>query len=239
MSEHISRRELKQDKFRDSLEHGAEAVASHRQLASMLLLVGVLLAAGFGGWKIYADRRTVKATAALDAAAKVYNARIRGAGEASETGEITYPDEAGKMRDASVKFAEVADTYPSTNAGRQARYYQALCLEDLEQFNQALEQLKKLEGAGDPELAAMARYQTAVINGRTGKPEEAVKILRALVDKPSVFVPRSLALLELAGQLRSNNPHEAAGIYQQLKKEFPDSPIAEEADRGLGMLPKS
>jgi hypothetical protein len=80
----------------------------------------------------------------------------------------------------------------------------------------------------------------AVIYSRTGKPDEAVKIFRVLADKPSVFVPRPLVLLELAGVLRSSNPKEAASIYQKIKKEFPDTTIADQADRGLDALsPKS
>ena len=54
------------------------------------------------------------------------------------------------------------------------------------------------------------------------------------------FVPRPLALLELAGVLRQTNPKEAANVYQQIKKEFPDSAISEQADRGLDTVaPKS
>ena len=86
----------------------------------------------------------------------------------------------------------------------------------------------------------MAEYQTGVIYARTGKNDDAVKIFRALADKPSVFVPRPLAMLELAAVLRQSNPKEAANVYQQVKKEFPESAISEQADRGLDTLaPKS
>ena len=86
----------------------------------------------------------------------------------------------------------------------------------------------------------MAQYQMAIIYSRTGKPDDAVKTLRALADKQSTLVPRPLVLLELAGILRSSNPKEAASIYQQIKKEFPDTTIADQADRGLDFLsPKS
>src|SRR5207248_8278229 len=119
-------------------------------------------------------------------------------------------------------------------------YYAALCLEDLDRQNQALEELKKISGSSDKELAAMAQYQMAVIYARTGKPDDAVKLLRVLADKPSVLVPRPLVLLELAGALRNSNPKEAASIYQQIKKDFPDSTIADQADRGLdAMAPKT
>ncbi len=73
-----------------------------------------------------------------------------------------------------------------------------------------------------------------------GKTPDAIKILRALADKPTVLVPRPFVLLELASQLRQTNPQEAASVYQQIKKEFPDTSISEEADRGLDMIsPKS
>jgi len=51
-----------------------------------------------------------------------------------------------------------------------------------------------------------------------------------------VFVPRPLVLLELAGVLRQSNPLEAATVYEQLKKEFPNTAVSDEADRGLETL---
>ena len=85
----------------------------------------------------------------------------------------------------------------------------------------------------------MAQYQMAVIYSRTGKTDDAVKVYRALADKPSVIVPLPFVLLELADTLRPSKPKEAAAIYQQIKKDFPDSAIAERADSELGLLPKS
>lgn len=233
MSDHISRRELKQDRIHDAIEHGAEAVYSHKQLTLIVLLVILVGIAFYGGWSIYNDRQTAAASAALDMGMKAYSARIGTMPDASEPGDVSYANEAARASDALTKFNIVANKYPRTNPGRLARYYAALCLEDLERHNQALEDLKKLTSGSDKELAGMAQYQTAVIYARTGKPNEAVKILRELADKHPVFVPRPLALLELASVLRQTNPKEAAGVYQQIKKEFPDSSISEEADRGL------
>ena len=49
-----------------------------------------------------------------------------------------------------------------------------------------------------------------------------------------------MAPLSLAGVLRTTKPQEAASVYEQIKKEFPDTAIAEAADRGLDVLsPKS
>jgi predicted negative regulator of RcsB-dependent stress response len=240
LSDHISRKELKQDKIHDALEHGAEAVYSHKQVSLIVLVVVLVVAAAYGGWSVYHDRQTAAASAEFDNAMKAYSGHIGPSADPAEAGEPSYADEAARSNDALQKFTVVADKYPSTNPGRLARYYAALCLEDLDKENQALEELKKISAGSDKELASMAQYQTAVMYSRTGKADDAAKIFRALADKPSVFVPRPLALLELAGVLRQNNPKEAAIIYQQVKREFPESAISEEADRGLDTLgPKS
>jgi tetratricopeptide (TPR) repeat protein len=238
--EHISRKELKQDKIKETFAHGAEAVISHGQFTAIVVTLVLAIALGWGGWRFYIDRQTVQASSALDSAMKAYQGRIGAAPDPAEPNEPVYSDEAARVQDALKKFTAAADQYPKTNPGKLARYYSALCLEDLERHNQALEELKKISGGSDKELSAMAQYQMAVIYSRTGKPDDAIKLFRALADRPSAIVPRPLALLELAGVLRQSKPQEAATIYQQIKKEFPDTPLAEQADRGLDSLsPKS
>ncbi|HEV1994828.1 MAG TPA: tetratricopeptide repeat protein [Candidatus Acidoferrum sp.] len=240
MSDHISRKELKQDRIKETIEHGAEAVISHGQFTLIVVLVLLVGALVWGGWRFYIDRQTVEASAAFDASMKAYQGRIASAPDPAEPNEPFYPDEPARVQDALQKFTKVADKYPSTNPGKLARYYSALSLEDLERHNQALEELKKISGSSDKELAAMAQYQMAVIYARTGKPDDAVKTFRALADKQSALVPRPLVLLELAGILRNSDPKEAASIYQKIKKEFPDTAIADQAERGLDTLsPKS
>ncbi len=240
MAEHISRKELKQDKIHDAIEHGAEAVFSHTTVLAAAVLAVVVVAVGYFSWRFYNDRQTVQATAALDLATRAYSARIAAAPDPNDPGEAFYPTELARAEDAVKKFSAVAEKYPNTNPGRLAAYYAALCYEDLERHNQALEQLKKISSGKDKELVAMAQYQIGVIYERTGKPAEAAKAFRDLADHPSVFVPRPLVLLELAETLRQSNPKEAVDVYTQLKKEFPNTAVSEEADRGLETLaPKS
>jgi hypothetical protein len=240
VAEHLSRKELKQDKIHDAIEHGAEAVFSHTALLAAAVLIAVIVAASYAGWRFYTDRKTVQASAALDQAMKAYTARIGATPDPSDPGELLYPTEQARAEDAAQKFSAVANTYPGTNPGRLARYYAALCYEDLDHQNQALEELKKISSGNDKELVAMAQYQMGVVYERTGKPAEAVKVFRTLAEHSSVFVPRPVALLELAEALRQTDPKGAAGVYEQLKKEFPNTAVSDEADRGLQTLaPKS
>jgi predicted negative regulator of RcsB-dependent stress response len=240
VTEHISRKELKQDKIKETIEHGAEAVISHGQFTLILVIVALVVAIGYGGWRFYVERQTVQASSEFDNAMKAYQGRVGVAPDPSAPNEPVYVNDMARAEDASTKFAAVANKYPSTNPGKLARYYSALCLEDLERHNQATEELKKITGGSDKELAGMAQYQLAVIYSRTGKTDEAIKMFRALADKPTVLVPRQLSLLELAGVLRTTKPQEAVTIYQQLKKDFPNTATADAADRGLEAIsPKS
>jgi predicted negative regulator of RcsB-dependent stress response len=238
--EHISRKELKHDRVRESFEHGAEAVLSHTRVLSMVLLVVIIGAAGYLGWKFYDQRQTGQAQAALDEAMKIFNASISTPGEQPLPGELVYPDATKRAQDAQTKFAVVASQYPHTNPGKLARYYSALCLMDLDRINQAAEELKKLNAGSDKELSAMAQYQTALIDERTGKNDEAAKVLRGLSTSNAVLVPKPMVLLELARVVGQSDAKQATGIYEQLKKDYPNTTVADQADRGLDLLsPKS
>jgi predicted negative regulator of RcsB-dependent stress response len=240
VSEHISRKELKQDKVRETFEHGAEAVLSHTRIASIAMVVIIVIAAGYLGWRFYSDRQNNQAQAQLDDAMRIFNAPLAVPGQPPLPGEITYSDSAKRETDAQVKFAAVANKFPSTKPGKVGRYYSALCLMDLDKLNQASEELNRLDAGSDKELSALAQYQKALIAERSGKKDDAVRLLRALSTTGSVLVPKPLVLLELAGLLRTSDPKEATNIYEQLKKEFPNSAIVDEADRGLqSVSPKS
>jgi hypothetical protein len=240
VSEHISRKELKQDKVRETFEHGAEAVLSHTRIATIAVLAIVVVAAGYLGWKFYSERQANQAQAALDDAMKVYNAGVLTSGQPSLPGELTFADQSQRAQQAQTKLSAVAAQYPRTPAGRLARYYSALCLMDLDRLNQAGEELKKLDAGSDKELSALAQFQMAVIAERSGKTDEAVKGFRALSTLDSVLVPKPMVLLELANVLSQSDPKQATSLYEQIKKDYPNTAVADQAERGLDLLiPKS
>ena len=236
MTEHISRKELKHDKVRETFEHGAEAVLSHTRLASIAVLALILAASAYLGWKFYSERQTGQAQVALDDAMKIFNAPISLPGQPALPGELTYTDAAKRAQDAEPKLAAVAAQYPRTNPGKLARYYSALCLMDMDRLNQASEELKKLDAGSDKELAALAKYQTALIAERNGKKDEAIKTLQELSTSGAVLVPKPMVLLELAGLYSQSDRKQATALYEQLKKDYPNTPVADEADRGLELL---
>jgi predicted negative regulator of RcsB-dependent stress response len=167
---------------------------------------------------------------------KIFQARIRTAGEPAQPGEDTYVDEKNKYTDAEKKFLEVANKYSRTRPGQVARYYVALSEEHLKKFDDAEKNLKQLESSGDESLTGLARFQLAWVYAQNKKGPQAVELYKQLADKPTTFVPKPLVLLTLADYYRKTDPAQASKLYNQVKQDFPETPAAEKADEGLELL---
>jgi predicted negative regulator of RcsB-dependent stress response len=237
LSEHIDRKDLKKDEVRDTIMHGADAVMHHKALTTWLVVVAVLIAAAIFGWKTYTEHQTVKAEAAFDDAKKVFLGPVTGGAQPPLPGETTYPNDQAKFTEASKKFAEVATTYPHTRPGQLAAYYAALSDEKINQNDAAKKWLQGLADGNQEDFAAMAKYELAHLNDRTGNPDEAVKLYQQLMAKPSVLVPKPVVMLALAGHYAQKDPAQAAKLYTQIKTEYPDTQISQQADQGLNLLP--
>ena len=83
-------------------------------------------------------------------------------------------------------------------------------------------------------LASLAKFKLAGVYQQENKGAQAVALYKQLADKPSVFVPKPMAMLALADYYRKSDPAQATKLYNQVKQEFPDA--AEEADQGLELL---
>lgn len=234
MPQHISRKELKKDEVRDTLAHGAEAVLSHQRSTLYIVAVAVIIALGIYGWRTYSQQQDAQSSAEFYSAMNVFNAVV---GAPTVPGQIAYGDANKKFADAQQKFASVASKYFRTRSGQLARYYEALSLEKLNRNEDAERALRGIIGSRDQEIAALAKFELAKLDDLTGKSEEAAKYYEELIDKPTVLVPKAVVMLALAEHYSQKDPAQAAKVYAQIKSEYPDTPIAEQADQEMALLP--
>ncbi|MEO6829857.1 MAG: tetratricopeptide repeat protein, partial [Acidobacteriaceae bacterium] len=115
------------------------------------------------------------------------------------------------------EFVKVADSYGSTNAGKNALYFSGLTYMEMGKTADAEKALKNAADHGSSDLAALANLALANLDQQTGRTSDAIKTLNKLAAHPTTTVPAAEAKLQLAAIYEKTNPEQARQIYAQLK----------------------
>jgi predicted negative regulator of RcsB-dependent stress response len=234
LAQHISRKELKKDEVRDTLAHGAEALLSHQTPTIVLVAVVIVAAACVYGWRMYSQAQAVHAESSFTSAMDIFQAPV---GPPQAPGQLTYANEDKKYSDAEQAFSKVSQHYGRTRAGQMAAYYAALCNEKLGNNSLAEKWLQGLVDSKDIEVASMAKFELAGLDARSGKTDQAIALYKQVLAQASILVPKPEVMLALANCYSTKDPSQAAKLYGQIKADYPDTPIADQADEALALLP--
>lgn len=235
----ISRQELKHDEFIDTFSGIWAWVERQHTALIAAVVVTVVALGGFAGYRVYSENRMAKADAALGKALRTYHAQVLPPGTPKvATDEPVYSSEQARNEAALKEFTGLRQHYPRTRAARLAEYYIALCQSSLGKTDESMKTLLELAGGRDREVSALAKLRLAAIDQKQGKGDEAVKLYKELIAKPTLLVPKSVAMMALADYYRDAQPAEAAKLYEQVKKEFPDSTAFNTANDRLQELPR-
>jgi len=238
LPQHLSRKELKKDEVRDTIAHGAEALLSHKQGTTYFLIAVIIVALAVLGWRTYSVQQTAKSSAAFRNAMQVFEAPTGTQPAVPPVpGEPSFKDDNAKFTAATQKFEDVARKYPRTQSGQLASYYAGLSLEQLGKNDEAKQWFATAIKGNNSDYSSLARFELAKVDDKTGQGQEAEKLYQQLMAKPSVLVPKPVAMLALAQHYRDKNPSEAAKVYDQIKAQYPDTAIADQAGQELALLP--
>jgi predicted negative regulator of RcsB-dependent stress response len=233
LAQHISRKELKKDEVRDTLAHGAEALLSHQKSTIVLVAVAIVAAVCVYGWRMYTQTRAEHAESSFNSAMEIFQAPVG----PPQPGQLTYSNESKKFTDAEQAFSKISQHYGGTRAGQMAAYYAALCNEKLGNNALAEKWLQGLRDSKDADVAPMAKFELAGLDARNGKTDQAIDLYKQLLAQTSILVPKPEVMLALANCYSAKDPAQAAKLYGQIKADYPDTPIADQADEALALLP--
>jgi tetratricopeptide (TPR) repeat protein len=239
----LTRRQLKQDEFRETFDRFEDYLKHHYQdILTVTLLVVVVVGAALG-LKLYVDRQEADADAALGAALMTFRAYVGTAAPGTLGPDAeTYPTAQAKYKKALDEFNAIVQKYrmyPRPKAVTIARYQAGVCQALLGDQAGAIKTLEEAGHDRDGEVAALARFALADELAKTGKLAEGAKIYQELADRPTLSVPRATALLAMADAYRSSQPARARQIYNNLQKEFGSDPtVAETIKQELSSLPQ-
>jgi len=229
----LTRHQLKQDEFRDTLERFEDYFKRHYQEILNVTIIVVVVVGLAVGLKLYADRQEAQANADLGVGLQTFRAYVgQPTPGAMELGGPSFPTAQEKYQKALEQFQAIVNKYkmiPRPKAAEIARYQAGVCQAFLDDHVAAIQTLQQASQGRDQEIASLAKFALAGELVKTGKVQDAAKLYHELGEHPTLSVPRATALLALADAYRASQPAQARQIYERIEKEFASNAAVSQA----------
>jgi hypothetical protein len=118
---------------------------------------------------------------------------------------------------ANKAFSDLIAKFPGSAEAQVGNYYLGVIAADLGKVSDAEKYFKTASGGGDRDYASLAAFSLAHLEVSLGKPAEGERLLRALIDKPTVFVSKDQAIIALAKMIAPVRPNEARKLLEPLR----------------------
>jgi tetratricopeptide (TPR) repeat protein len=247
------RHHLKDNELALALQQANEWAATNRKPLVTTLAAIVVIGGAIGGYILWRNSVDGTAQSLLAQAMVVETARVVPPGPppapvpaTNSTPSApavpmqppgTYPTEQAKLEAALPKFIAAADGYPSTEAGRMARYHAAAVLVGLGRFDEAVAQYERVIAEGSGLLPQMGRLGKAEAQLRGAKYDAAIASFKELSERTDLNVPKEAMLMELARAYKlAGRNDEARKTLNQIVEQHAQSPFAAEARQELEKL---
>ncbi|MBI4442812.1 MAG: hypothetical protein HY649_05490 [Acidobacteria bacterium] len=228
----LTRQQLRTDELESRLTAFSAFFVVNRKKIALGSAAALLAMAVIVGAVFYVRGRQTQASEAFSKALEAFHAPVTPIAPAGYVGP-TFPTDEAKFTDALQKFQDVAGQYSRYTPGPLARYYAALCLEELGQQSEAEKEFSAIAQQQSGDVAALAKIALANIYQQTDRAAEAEKHYRELENNPTASVPKVAAQIALADLLRASNPQQALEIYKQIVQENPDTAAADVANQRM------
>lgn len=212
----LTRKELKTDRFALEVGHTVEYIGRHRRQAMIIggiALVMILL--GVGTY-FYRQRQHNIRQAELRDALRIYEAAV---GPGSSDFIVTFPTQEEKAKAVTKALTRLASQHPGTDEGSIARYYLGVLANNEGSLAEARKTFEEVGESGNKAYASVARLSLAQLYQAQGKTAEAEKLLRSLMEEPTILVSKEQATIALGGLLAASRPEEARKLLEPLRTE--------------------
>jgi TolA-binding protein len=240
------RHKLKENEFAKTVAHARNALGQRKRDVTVMALVVIVLLAAVAGYVWWRQSQAASANAVLANALAVYEAPVvpipapAPGSPAPVQQPGTYPTEQAKLEAALPLLLEAADRYPSSDAGIAARYTAASILAQLGRYAEAEQRYQEVADKGSGIYARTARLGLADVQVAQGKYDDAIAIYTEMSRDANSQLPVDSVLMQLGrAYARAGRTEEAAGAFNRVIGEFPQSVYAADARRELAGVKKS
>jgi TolA-binding protein len=206
---------LKHDRFVEQVGQTVEYASEHRQqliryggiaLAVVVVVFGVLA---------YMRYSASQRQEALREAIHIQEGQI--SPQEQNAYVVTFKTEQEKRAAVDKAWTELANKYSGSPEASIAHYYMGINAADRGNLQEAEKHLKQVADSGKDAYASQAKLSLAQIYQAGGRTAEAEKLLRALIDDPTVMVSKEQATIALAGAIARTKPAEARKLLEPLR----------------------
>jgi predicted negative regulator of RcsB-dependent stress response len=228
----ITRKELKTDQVALQVEHGLTFFGEHRKEAGKYASIAAIVIVVIIGYTIYSRNEHARREQALGQAIRVQEAGVGVSGN----GGLAFPTQEAKDTEALRVFSDVQSKYSGSPEGEVAQYYLGSIKADQGKLAEAEKLFQEVSQKADEKYASLAKLSLAQIYFSDGRSDQGEKLLRDLMDHPTVFVSKEQATISLARYLGPKKPAEARKLLDPLRNS--QGSISQIALTMLGELPQ-
>jgi predicted negative regulator of RcsB-dependent stress response len=210
----ITRHELKTDHFAQEVVHTVEFLGTHKsQVQRYGIIASVVLALIAGGWGWMRYRQNVRQKE-LSEMFRVLGSLVS---PTPRPGMLNFQTK--EAQDAAIEKAllEMATKNAGTNEGAVANYYIAVRAADTGNLAVAQKNFEAVVAEGETQFRSLAQLSLAEVYASQGKTNEAEKLLRGLMEKPTAVVSKEQATVSLARLLMNSKPEESRKLLEPLR----------------------
>jgi predicted negative regulator of RcsB-dependent stress response len=208
------RLELKHDKFVEQVGTTVEYAAEHRAQLIRYGAIALAVVAIAVGVYWYMQHEAAVREDALRVAVRTQEAQV---GQPGNEFLIGFPTQQAKDAAVQKAWQDLASKYSGTTEGIVAEYYLGINAADKGNTAEAEKHLKTVADSGKTNFASQAKLSLADIYAASGRSKDAEKVLRDLMDHPTIMVSKEEATYKLGELLAKSNPAEARKLLEPLR----------------------
>ena len=212
-------------RFKETMDTAGPSIGR----AALAALAVLLVVGGFFGWRSYA---ATKSQGLLAEALTVDQAPIVPPPAPAQPGQPapqappagSFPTEQARREAALAKFVAAADAYPSTDAGRMARYRAASLYAEMGKLAEAEREFKAVSDSGAGSSPRWRSLGLADIQVRQGQFDPAIATFKDLSTRADGNLPVDGILMQLGrAQALAGKTSDAVQTFKRVADEFPQS----------------
>ncbi len=233
MSDHLSRKELKQDNVALKVEETAHFLVTHRPLVIRVgIAILAVLVIGIGSWFFISSRRDAREQALASALA------LEGApvGAAAPNGGVSFPSDTAKADAIRKAFTTLIGQESGSTEAYAAEYFLAGLDVTEGKLDEAIKKYDHVISGAEANYASLAKLAKAQTLLSASRSADAQAVLKDLIANPTAMVSKEQASITLAKAIAATQPEEARKLLVPIASA--NSDISQAAVSAMSELPQ-